>query len=272
MRASIIVACGFAASACHAQVLPDVISMEVEASSRAAVQKPFDPLIAFESDFDDQLPFPSAEAEADVGGRLGEPRVLSTANCSGRGAGSTVLRLDAELFFQIEEPAFGTRTRVAVGSWRHHVVFDLDRPALLHLNVQPNLFDDIGLMAYEPGMLTGPDGVIVSGAPEPGLPSWIWLIDLGPGRYTFESFGDYQVSFEADESLSDRASHDVSLQFQPPHCQADLDGDGSLTIFDFLAFQNLFNAGDDRADFDGDGEFTIFDLLAFQNAFDSGCE
>ncbi|OAB61221.1 hypothetical protein AY599_28305 [Leptolyngbya valderiana BDU 20041] len=54
-------------------------------------------------------------------------------------------------------------------------------------------------------------------------------------------------------------------------CAADLDGDGELTLFDFLAFQNLFDAGDPLADFDGDGELTIFDFLAFQNAFDAGC-
>ncbi len=55
-------------------------------------------------------------------------------------------------------------------------------------------------------------------------------------------------------------------------CRADLDGDGELTIFDFLAFQNLFDAGDPIADFDGDGSLTIFDFLAFQNEFDAGCE
>ncbi|MEO1007443.1 MAG: GC-type dockerin domain-anchored protein [Planctomycetota bacterium] len=54
-------------------------------------------------------------------------------------------------------------------------------------------------------------------------------------------------------------------------CLPDIDGDGELTIFDFLAFQNLFDAGDLAADFDGDGELTIFDFLAFQNAFDAGC-
>ena len=54
-------------------------------------------------------------------------------------------------------------------------------------------------------------------------------------------------------------------------CPPDLDGDGALTIFDFLAFQNLFDAGDPIADFDGDGDFTIFDFLAFQNDFDAGC-
>ncbi|MEO1008505.1 MAG: GC-type dockerin domain-anchored protein [Planctomycetota bacterium] len=55
-------------------------------------------------------------------------------------------------------------------------------------------------------------------------------------------------------------------------CPPDLDGDGELTLFDFLAFQNLFTDGDPRADFDGDGELTLFDFLAFQNAFDAGCE
>ncbi|MFI4915497.1 MAG: GC-type dockerin domain-anchored protein [Phycisphaerales bacterium JB060] len=54
-------------------------------------------------------------------------------------------------------------------------------------------------------------------------------------------------------------------------CPADLDADGALTIFDFLTFQNLFDAGDMLADFDGDGELTIFDFLAFQTAFDAGC-
>ncbi|MEO1009144.1 MAG: GC-type dockerin domain-anchored protein [Planctomycetota bacterium] len=51
---------------------------------------------------------------------------------------------------------------------------------------------------------------------------------------------------------------------------ADLNGDGELTIFDFLDFQNAFDAGDPLADFDGDCALTLFDFLAFQNAFDAG--
>ena len=51
----------------------------------------------------------------------------------------------------------------------------------------------------------------------------------------------------------------------------DLDGDGLLTVFDFLTFQNFFDAGDLRADFDRDGVLTFFDYLAFQNGFDLGC-
>ncbi len=56
------------------------------------------------------------------------------------------------------------------------------------------------------------------------------------------------------------------------NCPADIDADGTLTIFDFLTFLNLFEDGDTTADFDGDGELTLFDFLAFQTAFDAGCE
>ena len=54
-------------------------------------------------------------------------------------------------------------------------------------------------------------------------------------------------------------------------CFADFDGDGSLSLFDFLAYQNAFDAGDLSADCDGDGSLTLFDFLCFQNAFDAGC-
>jgi len=55
-------------------------------------------------------------------------------------------------------------------------------------------------------------------------------------------------------------------------CYPDCDGDGELTFFDFLCFQNLFAAMDPAADCDGDGAFTFFDFLCFQNAFAAGCE
>jgi hypothetical protein len=54
-------------------------------------------------------------------------------------------------------------------------------------------------------------------------------------------------------------------------CRADLTGDGVLDFFDFLAFQDLFVAGDLRADFDGSGVLDFFDFLAFQNEFAAGC-
>lgn len=60
--------------------------------------------------------------------------------------------------------------------------------------------------------------------------------------------------------------------FGQPDCPADLDGDGRLTIFDFLVFQNAFASGDPLADWDGDGQLTLFDFLAYQNDFDLGCD
>lgn len=54
-------------------------------------------------------------------------------------------------------------------------------------------------------------------------------------------------------------------------CAGDRDGDGELTMFDFLAYQNQFAAGDEQADLDQDGRLTLFDFLLFQNRFDAGC-
>lgn len=54
-------------------------------------------------------------------------------------------------------------------------------------------------------------------------------------------------------------------------CRADIDGDGVLTVFDFLDFQNLFDAGSPTADIDGDGELTLLDFLEFQTLFALGC-
>ena len=81
----------------------------------------------------------------------------------------------------------------------------------------------------------------------------------------------YDVTFAAaSSSLSlDRVAVDA-FAFAVA-CDADLDGDGSLTVFDFLEFQNLFASGDLAADFNGDGSLDLFDFLAFQNAFDTGC-
>ncbi|MFI4916709.1 MAG: S8 family serine peptidase [Phycisphaerales bacterium JB060] len=54
-------------------------------------------------------------------------------------------------------------------------------------------------------------------------------------------------------------------------CVADFDGDGDLSLFDFLAFQTAFDQGDAQADINGDGVFNIFDFLEFQNLFVAGC-
>ena len=85
--------------------------------------------------------------------------------------------------------------------------------------------------------------------------------------------GDYALVGSLDEyGFPDESGAAYLFDLSCRTCEADLDADGSLTVFDFLLFLNLFQDGDMLADFDGDGELSIFDFLAFQTAFDTGCE
>ena len=93
---------------------------------------------------------------------------------------------------------------------------------------------------------------------------------LLPASAIDESWIVSTTATDIDRRATSEFSANAEVSTGDP-CRADLDGDGELTLFDFLAFQNLFDAGDPLADFDGDGEFTLFDFLAFQNAFDAGC-
>jgi hypothetical protein len=87
------------------------------------------------------------------------------------------------------------------------------------------------------------------------------------------NLGGGQLAIGASESFVGGFEHGLAEVYDLDCliCTPDLDADGVLTVFDFLAFFNLFQDGDARADFDGDGELTIFDFLAFQTAFDAGC-
>ena len=54
-------------------------------------------------------------------------------------------------------------------------------------------------------------------------------------------------------------------------CEADVNGDGELSILDFVAFQGLFQAGDAAADCNADGELNVLDFVCFQSLFQAGC-
>ncbi|MCW5756177.1 MAG: hypothetical protein KIT54_02975 [Phycisphaeraceae bacterium] len=264
---------GALAPVCRGQVFFRVIESEVATASRAEVHAPPTPLVADDTDSDPSQPFPLARTEAQVGGVAGVPRASSIARVSGRLLRSTTLTLEAQASFDLERSSLpSTPRRVAAGSWSQYVRFEIVRAARLDLRVQPGLFDELEYGAYAPGTLTGPEGVIVSGPPVPGAPSWIWQLTLQPGEYTFEANAAFEIGHDGAGRLSDSARHDVWLTLRPLDCLADFDGDGTLTAFDFLLFQNLFAVGASEADFDGDGTLTIFDFLAYQNAFARGCE
>jgi hypothetical protein len=56
-----------------------------------------------------------------------------------------------------------------------------------------------------------------------------------------------------------------------PLCYPDLDKNGTLDLFDFLAYVNLFNAQDGAADCEQNGVFNLFDFFCFVNLFNEGC-
>jgi len=83
----------------------------------------------------------------------------------------------------------------------------------------------------------------------------------------------FTVTDNPNDSITEAAidGFNISAFVCDGACPADFDGDGELTVFDFLDFQSAFDAGEAAADFDGDGELTLFDFLAFSTAFDAGC-
>ena len=81
----------------------------------------------------------------------------------------------------------------------------------------------------------------------------------------------FQGRWQIDPGTSSGRATGTVTFLDTSSCYADMDGDGALTVFDFLAFQNAFATGDATADCDGDGALSLFDFLCFQNAFAGGC-
>ncbi|MEQ8845890.1 MAG: GC-type dockerin domain-anchored protein [Phycisphaerales bacterium] len=162
-------------------------------------------------------------------------------------------------------------------------------------NGATRFFADVGPNANFRTLGVTPDGsqLVLSGVSTFGQPgffrgydgdngSFQWEILLEDERGTQQDASNRYPVFSPDARTAYQATSFSDIDFvkhgyvyavdlTDGACPADLDGDGEPTIFDFLAFQNLFDAGDPIADFDGDGELTIFDFLAFQNEFDAGC-
>lgn len=118
---------------------------------------------------------------------------------------------------------------------------------------------------------------------DPTNPMPFWAVDLtvadvlsGPVLLDVRTrTTKYDVYIAMDSStsesrLSDLIEGELRVLVERD-CAVDLDGDGEATVFDFLAFFNLFDLADPLADFDGDGDFTLFDFLEFQTQFMAGC-
>jgi len=64
----------------------------------------------------------------------------------------------------------------------------------------------------------------------------------------------------------------LSLEGEPGNdCPADCNGDGGLSVLDFICFQGLFIAGDPGANCNGDADINILDFVCYQSEFAAGC-
>jgi hypothetical protein len=119
------------------------------------------------------------------------------------------------------------------------------------------------------GELIAKNGVAVfytSGNLAGGLIGWA----QGEGRVLSFSgtLGPDQVN---DEEFGVLLSNALEWAAGGSRCYADFTGDGTLDLFDFLAYVNSFNANAGKADCTEDGSLDLFDFLCFVNAFNMGC-
>ncbi len=87
------------------------------------------------------------------------------------------------------------------------------------------------------------------------------------GAQTFANTGDVNGVTTTISGLATLlASGDV-----PNTCRVDLNNDGIVNTQDFLAYLNLWTAGDPQADFNDDGVVNTLDFVVFLNEWTTGC-
>jgi len=153
----------------------------------------------------------------------------------------------------------------AAGEWRGiKVVVDLDSPGPTFdlyskfpgdADWTQNVDDAVGYEGYNEIQLGLPDEI--------GTFSFFQISN--PGAYPGSYFGNPDYSVYID---------DISITWDEGEIKApgDANGDGKVTIADFLALQNHFNQAGTWADgdFNDDGQVTIADFLILQNNWGFG--
>lgn len=84
----------------------------------------------------------------------------------------------------------------------------------------------------------------------------------------FIQFADDDFPFGAPGAMFfDKAS----LELEEPTCDVDINNDGSVNTQDFIAFLNLWTAGNSTADWNNDGTVNTQDFIAYLNDWNAGC-
>ena len=122
--------------------------------------------------------------------------------------------------------------------------------------------DDVGGMTIIDGP-QGPVGYFVVTGDASGSPAELWRFD----PYS----GDQLLVGEISGANGPVAAVTGLAGLPCEQCLADLDGDCQATLFDFLELSNWFDQGDTRADLNGDGTIDVVDFLFFLGVFEAGC-
>lgn len=125
-------------------------------------------------------------------------------------------------------------------------------------------FTDSALIAAE-DVCSYADRPVISGAVRPGQALAGFSGEPAAGTWLLH----ISDLFSYDVGLLNSACLNITLR---PACPADLDGDGSLTVFDVLAYLTAFNSDDPAADLAAPfGTLNVFDVLAYLTAYNAGC-
>lgn len=185
----------------------------------------------------------------DLGDRLSIRWMASTAFASSEfavGPDGSIYALDANEFVVRLDPDTGTvldTSRFPISG--SLVRMSIDRSGMLYMSTGIMEFCD--LIGYEADLTE----------------RWRIGVPFGAGG---------GPALSTDGTLAMAGVGDDLRVFRSFACPIDFDGDGRLSIFDFLAFQSLFDSGDPEADLDGDGRLSLFDFILFQDLFAVGCE
>ncbi|MFI4916435.1 MAG: GC-type dockerin domain-anchored protein [Phycisphaerales bacterium JB060] len=104
-----------------------------------------------------------------------------------------------------------------------------------------------------------------SGLIELSITSGVLIVDLDDVRIEWGQ-GTGPETYTASD-----VQPEITDMYVGSPCYADFDRNGTLDVFDFLAYQNAFSVSDYRADCDGCGSLDIFDFLCFLTLFNDGC-
>lgn len=183
------------------------------------------------------------------------------------------------------EPNMTNWYQIRFGLWPNQVDLGVPIGSMLYgiglgdgFGVVSNIPAQVGvtrLLALEirhnPGSMTTTYNLYVDPVPGQAQPTFPSATSTRPGLKVFGSWAELRGygGYSFDELRVGTTWGSVTPAANA--CVPDCDGDGSLTIDDFICFQTSFAIGDPYADCDGDGVLTIDDFICFQTMFAIGC-